>query len=87
VGRFGGLDGFVANAGVGAYGELLDLTLEQIDSMLDTNARGTVYSVRAALPALLEDGGGDLVIVASVAGLKGLPNEAVYCAGSAARTE
>jgi NAD(P)-dependent dehydrogenase (short-subunit alcohol dehydrogenase family) len=85
VGRFGGLDGFVANAGVGAYGELLDLTLEQIDSMLDTNARGTVYSVRAALPALLEDGGGDLVIVASVAGLKGLPNEAVYCAGKHAQ--
>src|SRR3712207_6297613 len=41
VDRFGGLDGFVANAGVGAYGELLDLSLEQIDDMLDSNARGT----------------------------------------------
>src|SRR5918998_2597 len=84
VGRFGGLDGFVANAGVGAYGELLDLSLEQIDDMLDSNARGTIYSVRAALPALLE-GGGDLVIVASVAGLKGLPNESVYCASKHAQ--
>ena len=85
VNRFGGLDGFVANAGVGAYGELLDLSLEQIDDMLDSNARGTIYSVRAALPALLEDGGGDLVIVASVAGLRGLPNESVYCASKHAQ--
>src|SRR5918997_3487159 len=85
VERFGGLDGFVANAGVGAYGGLLDLSLEQIDDMLDSNARGTVYSVRAALPALLEDGGGDLVVVASVAGLRGLPNEAVYCASKHAQ--
>jgi NAD(P)-dependent dehydrogenase (short-subunit alcohol dehydrogenase family) len=84
VNRFGRLDGFVANAGVGAYGELLDLSLEQIDDMLDSNARGTIYSVRAALPALLE-GGGDLVIVASVAGLKGLPNESVYCASKHAQ--
>jgi len=38
----------------------------------------------AALPALL-DGGGDLVIVASVAGLKGLPNESVYCASKHAQ--
>lgn len=85
VGRFGRLDGFVANAGVGAYGGLLDLSLQQIDDMLDSNARGTVYSVRAALPALLEDGGGDLVIVASVAGLRGLPNESVYCASKHAQ--
>jgi NADP-dependent 3-hydroxy acid dehydrogenase YdfG len=85
VERFGGLDGFVANAGVGAYGELLDLSLKQIDDMLDANARGTVYSVRAALPALLEDGGGDLVVVASVAGLRGLPNESVYCASKHAQ--
>ncbi len=85
VGRFGGLDGFVANAGVGAYGELLDLSIEQIDDMLDSNARGTVYSVRAALPALLEGGGGDLVVVASVAGLRGLPNESVYCASKHAQ--
>ena len=83
--RFGRLDGFVANAGVGAYGELLDLPLDQTTAILDTNVHGTVYSVRAALPALLEDGGGDLLIVASVAGLQGLPNESVYCASKHAQ--
>ena len=85
VERFGKLDGLIANAGVGAYGELLDLPLDQIDAMLATNVYGTVYSVRAALPALIENGGGDLVIVASVAGLSGLPNESVYCAGKHAQ--
>lgn len=85
VERFGRLDGLVANAGVGAYGELLDLPLDQINIMLDTNVYGTVYSTRAALPALLENGGGDLVVVASVAGLRGLPNESVYCAGKHAQ--
>lgn len=78
--RFGRLDGFIANAGIGAYGELLDLPMEKIREILDVNVHGTVYSVRAALPALLRDGGGDLVVIASVAGLKGLPNESVYCA-------
>ncbi len=85
TGRFGKLDGLVANAGIGAYGELLDLPLDQTTAILDTNVHGTVYSVRAALPALLEDGGGDLLIVASVAGLKGLPNESVYCASKHAQ--
>lgn len=83
--RFGKLDGFIANAGIGAYGELLDLPLDQTTAILDTNVQGTVYSVRAALPALLEDGGGDLLIVASVAGLHGLPNEYVYCASKHAQ--
>lgn len=83
--RFGELDGFIANAGIGAYGELLDLPLDQTTAILDTNVQGTVYSVRAALPALLDNGGGDLLIVASVAGLQGLPNESVYCASKHAQ--
>lgn len=83
--HFGKLDGFIANAGIGAYGELLDLSLEQTNNILNTNVHGTVYSVRAALPALLEEGGGDLIIVASVAGLRGLPNESVYCASKHAQ--
>lgn len=83
--RFGGLDGLIANAGIGAYGELLDLPLDQTTAILETNVQGMVYSVRAALPALLEGEGGDLLIVASVAGLQGLPNESVYCASKHAQ--
>ena len=48
---------------------------------MDTNYAGTVWMVRAALPALLTGNGGDVVIVSSVAGFRGGGDEAVY-AGS-----
>jgi NADP-dependent 3-hydroxy acid dehydrogenase YdfG len=48
--------------------------------MIDVNLKGTLYAVRAALPNLLEAGEGDIVTLASEAGRRGLPNEAVYCA-------
>ena len=78
--RFGRIDILVANAGVGAYGPFLDLDLGWLDEMLDVNLKGTVYAVRAALPHLLESGEADIVTLASEAGRRGLPNEAVYCA-------
>jgi NAD(P)-dependent dehydrogenase (short-subunit alcohol dehydrogenase family) len=78
VDRFGRLDIVVANAGVGAYGPFLDLTLEQIEEMIDTNLKGTLYLARAALPHLVTGGEGDFVAVASVAGLRGFPGETVY---------
>ena len=78
VERFGGLDILVANAGVGAYGPFLDLDPVQVEEMIDVNLKGTIHSVRAALPHLLERGGGDVVAVASVAGLRAFPNESVY---------
>lgn len=80
VDRFGRLDGIVANAGLGVYGGILDQTEDQVREMVDVNVSGTVWSVRAAVPRLLEAGGGDLVIVASVAGLRGAGDEAVYAA-------
>jgi 3-oxoacyl-[acyl-carrier protein] reductase len=77
--RFGGIDIIVANAGVGAYGAFLDLSREHLDEMLDVNLKGTVYAIRAALPHMLERGG-DVITLASEAGRRGLPHEAVYCA-------
>jgi len=79
AGRFGGIDIVVANAGVGAYGPFLDLSREHLDEMLDVNLKGTVYAIRAALPHMLGREG-DIVTLASEAGRRGLPNEAVYCA-------
>ncbi|HVU78784.1 MAG TPA: SDR family oxidoreductase [Gaiellaceae bacterium] len=77
--RFGGIDIVVPNAGVGAYGPFLDLSLEHLDEMLDVNLKGTVYAIRAALPHMLGREG-DIVTLASEAGRRGLPYEAVYCA-------
>jgi NADP-dependent 3-hydroxy acid dehydrogenase YdfG len=78
VERFGRLDSLVANAGVGAYGGVLDHTDDELAEMIGTNFTGTVWSVRAALPAMLAAGGGDIVVVSSVAGLRGGADEAVY---------
>jgi 3-oxoacyl-[acyl-carrier protein] reductase len=77
--RFGAIDIVVPNAGVGAYGPFLDLSLEHLDEMLDVNLKGTVYAIRAALPHMLGREG-DVVTLASEAGRRGLPLEAVYCA-------
>jgi meso-butanediol dehydrogenase / (S,S)-butanediol dehydrogenase / diacetyl reductase len=77
--RFGGIDIVVANAGVGAYGAFLDLSREHLDEMLDVNLKGTVYAIRAALPHMLGREG-DVITLASEAGRRGLPYEAVYCA-------
>jgi len=85
VDRFGQLDILVANAGVGAYGPFLDLPADQIEEMIDINVKGLIYSVRAALPHLLKSDGADLVTVASEAGRRGLPYEAVYCSSKFAQ--
>lgn len=78
--RFGRLDALIANAGIGAYGGIMDLSDEQLAEMMDTNIAGTVWPIRAAVPGFIEAGEGDIVIVASVAGLRGAGDEAVYAA-------
>jgi NADP-dependent 3-hydroxy acid dehydrogenase YdfG len=85
VKRFGGIDILVANAGVGAYGPFLDLPADQLEEMIDVNVKGTLYAVRAALPHLLESEAADIVTLASEAGRRGLPLEAVYCASKFAQ--
>ena len=75
VDRFGRLDIAVANAGVGAYGDFLDLEPEQVEAMIDVNLKGTLYTAAAALPHLIESGEGDFVSLASAAGVRAFPGE------------
>jgi NADP-dependent 3-hydroxy acid dehydrogenase YdfG len=85
IARFGRLDIVIANAGVGAYGPFLELDPGSLEEMLDTNVKGTIYTIRAALPHLLESDRADIVTVASEAGRRGLPFEAVYSASKFAQ--
>jgi len=85
VARHGGIDIVVANAGVGAYGPFVDLDPAHIDEMMDVNAKGVITTAAATVPHLIARGGGDFVSVASEAGRRGLPFEAVYCASKFAQ--
>lgn len=85
VEALGGLDILVVNAGVGAYGPFLDLPSDQLEEMIDVNVKGAIYSVRAALPHLVKSDAADIVTIASEAGRRGLPNEAVYCSSKFAQ--
>jgi 3-oxoacyl-[acyl-carrier protein] reductase len=85
VERFGGLDIVVANAGVGAYGDFLDISSEHLEEMVDVNVKGLMYTVRACLPHLLQSSAADLVLVASIAGQRAPEGESVYAASKFAQ--
>jgi NADP-dependent 3-hydroxy acid dehydrogenase YdfG len=85
VARFGGLDILVVNAGVGAYGPFLELPADQLEEMIDVNVKGAIYSIRAALPHLERSDAAEIVMIASEAGRRGLPLEAVYCSSKFAQ--
>jgi NADP-dependent 3-hydroxy acid dehydrogenase YdfG len=70
---------------VGAYGPFLDLPVDDIEEMIEVNVKGAIYAVRAALPHLVRSDAADLVTIASEAGRRGLPYEAVYCASKFAQ--
>ena len=78
VERFGRLDIAVANAGVGLYGPFLELDPDALEAMIDVNLKGTLYTAAATLPHLIASDAGDFVSLASVAGVRAFPGEAVY---------
>jgi NADP-dependent 3-hydroxy acid dehydrogenase YdfG len=85
VDRFGAIDILVVNAGVGAYGPFLELDPDHLEEMIDVNVKGAIYAARAALPHLLKSDAADFVMIASEAGRRGLPFEAVYSASKFAQ--
>jgi NAD(P)-dependent dehydrogenase (short-subunit alcohol dehydrogenase family) len=73
VARHGGLDLLVNNAGTAVGGEVQDLELEHWRRVIDVNLNGVVHGIRAAYPAMIASGRGQIVNVASVAGLGPAP--------------
>ena len=85
VERFGTVDVLVNNVGVGSYGPLESMTVEDYDWMMRSNVRTSFLCTQRFLPAMLERGSGQVCFIGSVAGLKGLPGESVYCASKFAQ--
>ena len=75
----GGLDVLVNSAGVGHGGPIEEIDEAIWDESLDVNLKGSFFCIKAALPALRQSGG-NIVNVASDAGLMGDPTLIVYCA-------
>jgi len=81
----GGLNLLVANAGIAHYEPIADQSLQKIEDMTAVNWLGTVYTVKGALPLLLEQPRAHIVIISSGAGLRGFPGAAAYSATKAAQ--
>ncbi|MBB6098444.1 NAD(P)-dependent dehydrogenase (short-subunit alcohol dehydrogenase family) [Deinobacterium chartae] len=65
--EFGGLDFLFANAGVGRFAPVQDLSLEDWQAVIDTNLTGVFYGVKAAVP-YLKDSQGYIITLSSLAG-------------------
>ncbi len=72
------------NAGIGCGGPFLDTPPEHWREVLDVNLMGTVHGARAFLPAMIAQGSGHVVNVASAAAFHGLPKFSAYSASKAA---
>ena len=81
--RTGGPDLVCANAGIAHYGPFADVELELAEEMIDVNVRGTLYTVAAALPHMLDRARGHIVVTSSGAGIRAFPWGAVYGATKA----
>ncbi|WP_100075256.1 3-ketoacyl-ACP reductase [Chryseobacterium camelliae] len=80
----GSVDILVNNAGIGDFGSIEEMSSETWEQVIKTNLFGVYYAAKAVYPFMKEKGQGDIVNVASTAGLKGGPNMSAYAASKAA---
>lgn len=78
--QFGRVDFMIANAGIGIMTPIWDMTLADWKRQMAINLDGVFLSVKYAIPAMKRAGGGSIVMISSVAGLRGSPGLAGYCA-------
>jgi short-subunit dehydrogenase len=82
--ELGPIDVLIANAGVGTTDYIAKLDPQAVADVININVLGAVNSVAAVLPEMVERKSGQLVAIASLAGYRGLPKSAAYCASKAA---
>lgn len=75
---FGGIDHMVNNAGVFRSEEFLEVTEDEYEFLMDINVRGVFFGAQAAARRLVDNGGGTIINLSSVAGLEGSADNVTY---------
>lgn len=76
--KHGRIDVYVSNAGYSLFGAAEELSLEEIDRILNTNLRGSIAFIRAAIPHLRKQGGGRIIQISSYGGQVAYPGNSLY---------
>ena len=84
VNKFGRIDIFVNNAGVGIHKPLIETSEKEFDIIFDTNLKAVYYSFLELIPLLKKQGGGQIINISSGAGRIGTPGLAAYSSSKAA---
>ncbi|MCQ1507151.1 SDR family oxidoreductase [Staphylococcus aureus] len=77
---FGGLDIVINSAGQMLSSKITDYQVDEWDSMIDMNIKGTLYTAQAALPTMLEQSSGHLINIASISGFEVTKSSTIYSA-------
>lgn len=77
--RFGPVDCLVNNAGVMLNSPAVEADPDQWNQMIDINVKGVLNGIRLVLGGMVQRGGGTIVNIGSIAGIKTFANHAVYC--------
>lgn len=81
---FGSLDIVINSAGQMLSSKITDYQVDEWDSMIDVNIKGTLYTAQAALPTMLEQSSGHLINIASISGFEVTKISTIYSATKAA---
>ena len=83
--QFGGVDTLIYNAGAGQFKNVEESTVEEFERSWQINARGCFAACKQLLPAMIEAGRGNIVVIGATASLRGSANAAPFASAKAAQ--
>lgn len=78
------IDCLINNAGITSFKPFLENTVEEIESIIDTNLKGSIYTIKTVLPDMLNSKSGIIINILSVAAKKIFTNSSLYAASKSA---